>query len=316
MLETTGNANRFLKKVLKKDQAETFTEYLNTIDDDIKWTTEGEVHQEVEVEDMDKKVAQCLAFLDTLSVINKDGTIRTRVCRKETHTDQYLNFDSNHPLEHKRGVVRTLTHRARSIVLDLTRDTPGKPLLCSRPTKEPVAAIDSSSPEQLVEPCTQASDYLLAQRADSSFLLNSSFSSVLPLANPHCHLHQSSLQADHLSGRYPAELHQPVFSPVVHLLSCEGHASYKSAASTDQTAHTLYTLEDNDAFSDPLEMLPHTMNTGLLVNELEDEVLSNQENDNCLELEPQLPFVTEIQSKTYSRIYQHLYMITSTNLNH
>ena len=38
--------------VLKKDQAESFTEYLNTIDDDIKWTTEGEVHQEVEVEDI------------------------------------------------------------------------------------------------------------------------------------------------------------------------------------------------------------------------------------------------------------------------
>ena len=42
--------------VLKKDQAETFTEYLNTINNDIKWMTEGEVHQEVEAEDMEKKV--------------------------------------------------------------------------------------------------------------------------------------------------------------------------------------------------------------------------------------------------------------------
>ena len=102
-----------------RDDRETFTEYLDTIDDDIKRTTEGEVHQEVEVEDMEKKVERCLAFLDTLSVINEDGTIRTRVFRKETHTDQYLNFDSNQPLEHKRGVVRTLTHGARSIVSDL-----------------------------------------------------------------------------------------------------------------------------------------------------------------------------------------------------
>ena len=85
--------------VLKKGQAKAFTEYLNMIDGDIKWTTEGEVHQEVE--DMEKKEEQCLAFLDTLSVINKDGTICTRVFRKETHTDQYLNFESNHPLEHK-----------------------------------------------------------------------------------------------------------------------------------------------------------------------------------------------------------------------
>ena len=102
-----------------RDDRETFTEYLNMIDDDIKWTTEGEVHQEVKAEDMEKKVERCLAFLDTLSVINEDGTNRTRVFRKETHTDQYLNFDSNQPLEHKRGVVRTLTHMARSIVSDL-----------------------------------------------------------------------------------------------------------------------------------------------------------------------------------------------------
>ena len=32
----------------------------------------------------------------------------------------------------------------------------------------------------------------------------------------------------------------------------------------------------------------------MLVNELEDEVLSKQENDGCLELERQLPFITEI----------------------
>ena len=82
--------------------------------------TEGEIHQEVEVEDMEKKVERCLAFLDTLSVINEDGTIRTRVFRKETHTDRYLNFNSNHPLEHKPGVVRTLTYRVRSIVSDLS----------------------------------------------------------------------------------------------------------------------------------------------------------------------------------------------------
>ena len=102
--------------VLKKDQAQAFTEYLNTIDEDIKWMTEGEVQQELEVADMGKKVEWCLAFLDTLSVINDNGTIRTREFRKATHTDLYLNFDNNHPLEYKWSVVRTLTHRARFIV--------------------------------------------------------------------------------------------------------------------------------------------------------------------------------------------------------
>ena len=35
--------------VVKEVQAQAFTEYLNTIDDDIKWMTEGEVQQEIEV---------------------------------------------------------------------------------------------------------------------------------------------------------------------------------------------------------------------------------------------------------------------------
>ncbi|KAI8493100.1 hypothetical protein Bbelb_291040 [Branchiostoma belcheri] len=36
--------------------------------------------------------------------------------RKPTHTDQYLAFDSHHPLEHKLAVIKTLFHRADNIV--------------------------------------------------------------------------------------------------------------------------------------------------------------------------------------------------------
>ena len=102
--------------VLQKDQAQHFIDYLNTVDDDIKWTTEGEVVKEVEVEGLENKTKRGLAFLDTLSVVNEDGLIKTRVYRKETHMDQYLNFQSNHPLEHKRGIVKTLAYRARTVV--------------------------------------------------------------------------------------------------------------------------------------------------------------------------------------------------------
>ena len=55
--------------VLRKDQAQSFTDYLNTVDEDIKWTTEGEVVKEVEVEGMENRMERGLAFLDTLSAI-------------------------------------------------------------------------------------------------------------------------------------------------------------------------------------------------------------------------------------------------------
>ena len=57
-----------------------------------------------------------LAMLDTNIHRRVDGSTKITIYRKPTHTDQYLLMDSHHPLHHKLGVIRTLTHRAKTLI--------------------------------------------------------------------------------------------------------------------------------------------------------------------------------------------------------
>ncbi|XP_054645213.1 uncharacterized protein LOC129188546 [Dunckerocampus dactyliophorus] len=88
--------------IIKKQEIQSFTDHINAVDTNIKFTRE------------DTKENQ-LAFLDCKVIIGKDRQLLTEVFRKATHTDQYLLFESNHPLQHKLGVIRTLQHRAEQI---------------------------------------------------------------------------------------------------------------------------------------------------------------------------------------------------------
>ncbi|XP_072019918.1 uncharacterized protein [Amphiura filiformis] len=81
------------------------SEHINSQSDHIKFTCEAEVDGQ-------------LPFLDTLVKRSKDGSLRISVYRKPTHTNQYLNFNSHQPLEHKWSVIRTLFHRADFMVTD------------------------------------------------------------------------------------------------------------------------------------------------------------------------------------------------------
>ena len=54
----------------------------------------------------------------TTSVIQPDGSIKVKIYHKSTHTDQYLNFNSNHPVDYKLAVIRTLYHRADTVVTE------------------------------------------------------------------------------------------------------------------------------------------------------------------------------------------------------
>ena len=89
--------------LINEDHIQEFTDHINSMDRNIAFTSEPEIDG-------------CLAFLDVKIHLNDDGSTRTSVYRKPTHTDQYLNGLSHHPLEHKRSVVRSLLNRAELIV--------------------------------------------------------------------------------------------------------------------------------------------------------------------------------------------------------
>ena len=56
-----------------------------------------------------------MPFLDTTVTINDDGSLNTKVYRKPTHTDLYLQWDSHHAIAPKYSVINTLHHRARAV---------------------------------------------------------------------------------------------------------------------------------------------------------------------------------------------------------
>ncbi len=87
--------------IVKKGSEKHLLDHLNSVRP-IKFTMESE-------EDSKQP------FLDCLLKRKSDGTLTSTVYRKPTHTDRYLHFKSHHPNHVKRGVVRSLYHRARRV---------------------------------------------------------------------------------------------------------------------------------------------------------------------------------------------------------
>jgi len=81
-----------------RDELELFVWTLNGIEHKVQFTLE------VEKENF-------LPFLD-VGVMKKDGKLLTKVYRKPTHTQQYINWVSNHPKNMLLGVLKGLIHRA------------------------------------------------------------------------------------------------------------------------------------------------------------------------------------------------------------
>ena len=56
-----------------------------------------------------------LPFLDTLVTMQSNNTFTISGYRKPTHTDQYLNWDSNHFITAKQSVYNTFAHGANVV---------------------------------------------------------------------------------------------------------------------------------------------------------------------------------------------------------
>ena len=89
--------------ITKKDNRNSFLEHLNSIHPNIKFTSE------------ETRSDGSMPFLDILITPEEDGSLKTSVYRKPTHTDLYLKWDSHHTIPSKYSVVGTLYHRAKNI---------------------------------------------------------------------------------------------------------------------------------------------------------------------------------------------------------
>ena len=89
--------------IINKAHKEEFLAHINSVDSNIQFTAE------------EPGPDGSLPFLDILISPDEEGKLITSVYRKPTHTDQYLQWDSHHPISAKYSVVGTLYHRAKTI---------------------------------------------------------------------------------------------------------------------------------------------------------------------------------------------------------
>ena len=82
-------------------EMEAFTEHINAVDNNIKFMWE-DVRRD------------SLPFLDCVVHTEEERCLNLG-CTVKPRTDQYLLFDSHHPLEHKLAVIRTLNHQAETV---------------------------------------------------------------------------------------------------------------------------------------------------------------------------------------------------------
>ena len=84
--------------IIKKNNRDSFLQHLNSIHPNTKFTCE-EVRED-----------GSMPFSGILITPEEDGSLKTSVFRKPTHTDLYLQWDSHHTIPSKYSVAGTLYH--------------------------------------------------------------------------------------------------------------------------------------------------------------------------------------------------------------
>ena len=89
--------------ILEAQYKDEFFHHINSLDDNIKFIAETTTAD------------GSMPFLDTLVTPQSDGSLQTKVYRKPTHINQYLQWDSHHAISNKYSVISPLLHRAKDI---------------------------------------------------------------------------------------------------------------------------------------------------------------------------------------------------------
>ena len=79
--------------ILESQHKDDFFQHIKSLDENIKFTAET------------TKADGSKPFLDTLVTPQSDGSLQTKIYRKPTHTNQYLQWASHHAMSNKYSVI-------------------------------------------------------------------------------------------------------------------------------------------------------------------------------------------------------------------
>ena len=87
--------------IIKKTKVDEFHNHINNIEASIKFSIEHETNNSI-------------PFLDVCVSREASGGLMTKIYKKPTHTNRYLNFNSAHSMSQKQGLVKCLLKRVQS----------------------------------------------------------------------------------------------------------------------------------------------------------------------------------------------------------